>query len=185
MYVPNASNLLDPADHDFALQLVFQMTVRMATCREFAQDIQAVDEVHRQFWILEKSATPTRLLLPWFPGPARRRNDAATKELYMTLYTVVEKRRAAETPSSDAIDLLIAEGFENGEIIQVLLFLCSFSKMNELNIRLQFILAVIFAGVVNTGLNGVSHCFLDIQVGSSSLYSLCSMLGLSFPRGAS
>ncbi|PPQ98483.1 hypothetical protein CVT26_013884 [Gymnopilus dilepis] len=114
--------------------LVFQMTVRMATCREFAQDIQAVDEVHRQFWILEKSATPTRLLLPWFPGPARRRNDAATKELYMTLYTVVEKRRAAETPSSDAIDLLIAEGFENGEII-------------------QFILAVIFAGVVNTGLN--------------------------------
>ncbi|PPQ80150.1 hypothetical protein CVT26_011784 [Gymnopilus dilepis] len=114
--------------------LVFQMTVRMASCSELANDIPTMNEIQRLYWILEKSATPTSLLLPWFPGPAKRRKEAATKELFTKLYAVVEGRRSAAVPSSDAIDVLIGQGLPNEHII-------------------QFILSVVFAGVVNTGIN--------------------------------
>ncbi|KAF8890286.1 cytochrome P450 [Gymnopilus junonius] len=114
--------------------LVFQMTVRMATCDELANDVPTMNEMQRLYWVLEKSATPTALLLPWFPGPAKRRKEAATKELFTKLYTVVETRKAAEVPSSDAIDVLLGQGIPTEHII-------------------QFVLAVIFAGVVNTGIN--------------------------------
>jgi len=114
--------------------LVFQMTVRMATCRELASDTNTLDRLQTLYWTLEKSSTPTSLLLPWFPGPAKKRKTAATKELFEILDGYVERRKAATTPSSDAIDLLLGQDLDNGAII-------------------GFILSVIFAGVVNTGVN--------------------------------
>ncbi|KDR74009.1 hypothetical protein GALMADRAFT_71675 [Galerina marginata CBS 339.88] len=114
--------------------LVFQMTVRMASCSELANDLEAMDKIQKLYWTLEKSATPTALLLPWFPGPAKKKKEAATKELFVTLYGYVEGRRAAEVPSSDAIDVLIGQGMSTQMIV-------------------QFILSVVFAGVINTGIN--------------------------------
>ncbi|KAF5378786.1 hypothetical protein D9615_006939 [Tricholomella constricta] len=114
--------------------LVFQMTVRMATCRELASDIEEIKRLQADYWTLEKSATPTALLLPWFPSKAKRDKEAATKDLFMKLYGYVELRRAADVPSADAIDLLLAEGLSTEHIV-------------------GFILNVIFAGVVNTGIN--------------------------------
>ncbi|KDR74057.1 hypothetical protein GALMADRAFT_141795 [Galerina marginata CBS 339.88] len=114
--------------------LVFQMTVRMASCGELANDLPAMDRIQSQYWTLEKSATPLALLLPWFPSPAKKRKDAATKELFTTLYGYVEKRRAADVPTSDAIDILITQGLSSENIV-------------------QFILTFIFAGVINTGIN--------------------------------
>ncbi|GLB42444.1 putative cytochrome P450 [Lyophyllum shimeji] len=114
--------------------LVFQMTVRMATCRDLASDKEALDKLQHDYWVLEKSATPTALLLPWFPSKAKKDKETSTRNLFTQLYGYVEQRRAAEVPSADAIDLLIAEGLGNHEII-------------------SFILGTIFAGVVNTGIN--------------------------------
>jgi len=59
--------------------LVFQMTVRMASCTELAVDVKSVEEIQGLYWQLEKSATPTALLLPWFPGLAKRRKERVTK----------------------------------------------------------------------------------------------------------
>ncbi|KAF8182333.1 cytochrome P450 [Pholiota molesta] len=84
--------------------LVFQMTTRMATCDELSKDLQAIDEIQQLYWTLEKSATPTAFC---FLG---------------------------ESPSADAIDLLIGQGLSDPEIV-------------------QFILSVVFAGVINTGIN--------------------------------
>jgi sterol 14-demethylase len=114
--------------------LVFQMTVRMASCDELAKDLETMEKIQSLYWTLEKSATPTSLLLPWFPGPAKKRKEAATKELFMKLYGFVETRRAAEVPSSDAIDVCIGQGMATENIV-------------------QFVLSVIFAGVINTGIN--------------------------------
>ncbi|KAF8218507.1 cytochrome P450 [Tricholoma matsutake] len=116
--------------------LVWQMTVRMATCREFATNFDAIDKLQKDYWMLKNSATPTALLLPWFPSIATRNKKIATKNLYKTLHECVEKRTTS-TPSSDAIDVLLARGLSTDDTV-------------------RFILSAIFAGVVNTG---VSSCW--------------------------
>ncbi|KAF9457598.1 cytochrome P450 [Collybia nuda] len=122
---------IDPFKHVY--DLVFQMTVRMATCRELSTDLDAVTRLQGLYWTLEKSATPTSLLLPWFPGPAKRQKEVATKGIYALLDHFVECRRTADVPTSDAIDVLLSQGNDNQNIIAV-------------------IVGVIFAGVINTGI---------------------------------
>jgi hypothetical protein len=95
------------------------MTVRMATCNELASDLDQVNRIHSLYWDLEQTATAVALLLPWFPGKAKKTKKQATQELYILFSDYIEKRRAAEVPSSDAIDLMIQEGIDNSEIIQV------------------------------------------------------------------
>jgi sterol 14-demethylase len=51
------------------------------------------------------------------------------------LWKYVEDRKKASVPSSDAIDMLLGMGVNNQDIV-------------------QFVLGVIFAGVINTGING-------------------------------
>lgn len=111
------------------------MTVRMASCRELASDPVALSELQEHYWILEKSATPTALLLPWFPGSAKRAKEASTTALFKMLWNYVEDRKKAPVPNSDAIDVLLGMGVNNQDIV-------------------QFMLGVIFAGVINTGING-------------------------------
>ncbi|KAJ3517128.1 hypothetical protein NLJ89_g699 [Agrocybe chaxingu] len=113
--------------------LVFQMTVRMASCSELAKDRATLDELQKLYWQLEKSSTPTALLLPWFPGPAKKRKRTATKELFTKIYDIVEARRKAAVPSSDAVDVLLGQGQSTTEVV-------------------EFIVNIIFAGVVNTGM---------------------------------
>jgi cytochrome P450 len=113
------------------------MTVRMASCRELASDLPALTKLRQHFWILDESSTPTSLLFPWFPSPARRVKQTSTKVLHTMLWNYVEERKKAPLPTSDAIDLLLGEGLSNNEII-------------------QFVLGVIFAGVINTGVNCTS-----------------------------
>jgi sterol 14-demethylase len=113
--------------------LVFQMTVRMASCGELAADSKAVKNMSDLYWKLEKSATPVGLLLPRFPGTAKKNKEEATTGLYVMLSHYVDIRRKAEVPNSDAIDILIADGDDNTTII-------------------SFVLSIVFAGVVNTGM---------------------------------
>ncbi|KAG6811696.1 hypothetical protein H0H92_006203 [Tricholoma furcatifolium] len=97
--------------------LVFQVTVYMATCRELASDLDAVKRLHMDYWRLEKSATPVALLLPWFPSQAKKEKEKAMTRLYLTLCSYVDARRAAKTPSSDAIDLLLREGVGTEDLV--------------------------------------------------------------------
>ncbi|KAF9546460.1 cytochrome P450 [Agrocybe pediades] len=126
------SGKIDPFKNIY--DLVFQMTVRMSTCGELARDLDTIEKIQSLYWTLEKSATPTVLLLPWFPSAAKKRKDEATKELFIMLYGVVEARRHAAVPSADAIDVMIQQGMDTNNIV-------------------QFILSIIFAGLVNTGIN--------------------------------
>ena len=98
------------------------MTVRMASCAELSSNIKEVEEIQNLYWTLENSSTPTSLLLPWFPGSAKRRRQVATKELYTKLERYVEMRRNATVPSSDAIDILLAQGAGNQEIVGVSIY---------------------------------------------------------------
>jgi hypothetical protein len=112
--------------------LVFQMTVRMATCEELATDVEKIQKMNDLYWKLEKNSTAMSLLLPWFPGTARRNKNEATKSLYTMLYHYVDLRRKAEVPSSDAIDILIADGEDNIAIISVGVILLLFLLWSRL-----------------------------------------------------
>jgi len=94
------------------------MTARMTTCRDLAGNEADLKRIGELFLTLQTSATPTSLLFPWFPSPARKRGKEATMEMYTMLYTYVESRRYAEL-SSDAIDFLIADGDTNQNIVGV------------------------------------------------------------------
>ena len=111
------------------------MTVTMASCRELASDIPAITEFQRQFLLLERNASTLSILFPWLPLPAKRAKETSIKYLYTTLWHYVEERRKALVPTSNTIDVLLGQGLKNEDII-------------------QFMLAFIFAGVINTGING-------------------------------
>ena len=102
----------------FPYQLVFVMTARMTTCHDLVKNEADLKKISKLFLTLQTSSTPTSLLLPWFPSPARKAGKEATTELFTMLYTYVETRRDAEL-TSDAIDVLIAEGETTQNIVGV------------------------------------------------------------------
>ncbi len=91
----------------------------MITCRELSQDKAAIEKMAALYWTLEKSATPTALLLPWIPSPAKRMRKAAVTELYIHVVKYVKARRAAGATSSDPIDVLIQNGDSDPIIVNV------------------------------------------------------------------
>jgi len=100
-------------------KLVFQMTVRMATCQELAADKQTIADLRRHYFDIAQSSTPVSVLLPWFPSLARKTKTKSTRELYLLIKKYVTMRREAKIPSSDPIDLLIAQGDSDDDIIGV------------------------------------------------------------------
>ena len=96
------------------------MSTRLAVCEDLAKNEAHLKRVVELFSVVHAGSTPTALLLPWFPGPARKAIKDSTTELFMLLYTYVENRRHAE-PTGEAIDILIADGETTQIIVQVLL----------------------------------------------------------------
>jgi hypothetical protein len=111
--------------------LVFTMTVRMASCKDLASDPATIRQLSDLYWKLEKSATPVGLLFPWFPGSAKKNKEQALKGLHGILSHCVEIRRRAEVPNLDAIDVLIAAGVDTTYIVQVASSDCSPSSCSH------------------------------------------------------
>jgi hypothetical protein len=95
------------------------MTIRLGTCKELAEDKEAITQLAGHYWNLEKSTTPVSVLLPWFPGPAKKAKAKATMGLYTLLSSYVRLRRGASTPTMDSLDHLIGQGLSDGDIISV------------------------------------------------------------------
>ena len=95
------------------------MTVRLAACREIAEDKVTVSKLIQIYWDLERGVSPISVLFPWFPSAARKRKNNATKELYLMLHTYVEARRNAAVPNTDTIDIFIADGCSITTIVSV------------------------------------------------------------------
>jgi len=100
-------------------QIVFQLTIRMSTCRELSRDKATVEKMAGLYLTLERSVTPMAILLPWIPSPAKRMRKAATRELYNQVIMHVAARRAAGATTSDAIDVLIQNGVSDPIITDV------------------------------------------------------------------
>ncbi|KAJ7184289.1 cytochrome P450 [Mycena filopes] len=135
------SGKIDPFQETY--NLLFQMTIRMATCRELADDPHDTARLSELFLLHEQAASPISLLLPWLPGRAKQTKEKATRALFDLLSAYVDLRRKSSVRSTDAIDMLIADGHDDVTVI-------------------AFTLGVIPAGVVNTGLN---VCWTIIHLG--------------------
>ncbi|KAF8996245.1 cytochrome P450 [Cyathus striatus] len=122
---------IDPFQNIY--DLVVQMTLRMTTCNELAKNYDDIHLLQKYYLDLQKNLSPVSLLLPWFPSIAKRKKEISTAGLYTILKKYVDMRRIAESPSSDAIDVLLSKGEAEHEII-------------------GFILSIISAGVFYTGM---------------------------------
>ena len=98
---------------------MFQLTVRVATCKELSEDKEAVNRLAEHYWNLEKSATAVAILLPWFPSSAKKLKKQSTMALYTTILSYVHLRRKASVPSTDPIDFFISEGASDHDIVEV------------------------------------------------------------------
>ncbi|KJA23082.1 hypothetical protein HYPSUDRAFT_601084 [Hypholoma sublateritium FD-334 SS-4] len=114
--------------------IIFEMTARLAACRELAEDKQAIRKLIDIYLDLEHGVTAGSILFPWFPSPSRKAKANATAALYGFLNSYVELRRKDPVTSTDTIDVFIAEGCNNPTIVAV-------------------IMNIVFAGVINTGVN--------------------------------
>ncbi|KAG6887785.1 hypothetical protein C0995_012765 [Termitomyces sp. Mi166 len=98
-------------------ELIFQTTVRVATCRELSENKKVVSQLDHCYWTLEKSATPFALLFPSLPCPAKKAKQETTRKMYDILSGYVNLRRNATEQTTDAIDVLIAGGDSDDAII--------------------------------------------------------------------
>lgn len=89
----------------------------MATCRELTENETDLKRIEKLFMDLQSSATPISLVLTWFLSPAKMSGMLATTELFTMLRSYVDNRRNA-VPSSDAIDMLIADGESTQVIVE-------------------------------------------------------------------
>lgn len=104
-----------------ALQMVFQLTIRAAACREVADDPALVKRVAKLYWDMEKGATPTSVLLSWLPSPARKRKQKATTELYLLFKNLLDKRIEEGRTEDDPAQYLLDEGDSVNDIITFIL----------------------------------------------------------------
>ena len=98
---------------------MFQLTVRMASCRELSEDKEAVVQLAKDYIDIEKNGTTVTILFPWLPSFAKRAKKKATKALYDTFLSYVKIRRNSSTPSNDPIDFFISQGLSDHVIIEV------------------------------------------------------------------
>ncbi|KAF9522380.1 cytochrome P450 [Crepidotus variabilis] len=124
--------------------LVFQMTIRMATCHELSQDPEMIEKLSKIYRDIESSATPMRLLLPWIPSPSKKLVGRATMELYLLFLKYVQANRAAGAETNDPIDILIRNGDDDNDIVELMI-------------------GIVFAGFVNTGVNA---CWALLYLGT-------------------
>jgi len=94
------------------------MTARMATCRDLSKNEADLNKIREVFLVIQASSTPVSLLLSYF-SPSRKTAKQVTSELYTLLQDNVETRRRALEFTSDAIDVLIADGETTKNIVGV------------------------------------------------------------------
>lgn len=95
------------------------MTARLSACQELAEDKDAMGKLIKVFSALEEGTSPPSILFPWLPNSSRKLRAKATGSLYRILNSYVEGRRNDPEQTSDAIDVLIADGCSSPTIVSV------------------------------------------------------------------
>ena len=98
-------------------KMVFQLTARALACREIADSPETVARMAELYWDMEKGATATAVLLPWFPSAARKQKEKATTDLYLLLKGALDKRLEEGRTEEDSAQALLDDGDSVNDIV--------------------------------------------------------------------
>ncbi|KAG9081346.1 hypothetical protein FRC06_005626, partial [Ceratobasidium sp. 370] len=115
--------------------IVFQLTIRFASCGEIADSVERCQRLETLYWRVQKGWTPASVLLPWLPSSARDQKKAATREIYFWFDSIIRARKQENRRQEDALQTLLDSGDSTAGVI-------------------EFMLGTLFAGILNTGLMG-------------------------------
>ncbi|KAG7093008.1 hypothetical protein E1B28_009307 [Marasmius oreades] len=125
-------------------EIVFALSVRLSTCHEFIEDPAKVNKLMSIFERLEAGSTPTGLILPWLPTPARVGRTIAGAQLYTMISKVVRNRQQHDIRREDPLQALIDKKFPMADIT-------------------RFTATTLFAAVTNTG-NALCWVLIYLEV---------------------
>lgn len=111
------------------MQMIFQLTTRTLAFAEIANSPELVKRIAKLYWNAEEGSTPTSVLLPWFPSPARNLRRAASTEMYNLCKKLYDERMAECKVYDDSVQILIKEGDDVHQIIDVRLRDFEFSNV--------------------------------------------------------
>ena len=154
------------------------MNIRFATCSALSEDRAAVNRLANIFRDIETNTSPISSLLPWFPTLGKKPRQMATKALHSTLLSYVDLQRKASTSAMEPIDFFISQGMSDDIVVGVSE---SCDRLRYILMFQQMIVNIIFAGLVNTGVNckcSASQCHVELVRSSHN----SSMLGLAPSR---
>lgn len=109
--------ITDPFESVF--ELVYQLTMRTVACTEIADDPVLLARTLHLYQEVESAATPTVVMFPSLPSPAKLRRMYAGAQLYMIFKKIVDTRRATGTRHDDALQFLMDSGDDIRSIISV------------------------------------------------------------------
>jgi hypothetical protein len=111
------NGITDPFDSVY--KIVFQLTMRTVGCNEIANDPRLQAKTLSFFETIERSATPSRVIFPWLPTPAKLKQSYAGGALFMMFQGIVNERKKTGKQEEDALQLMIDHGDDVSMIIRV------------------------------------------------------------------
>lgn len=109
----------------------------MVGAREIAEDRTKLSKALGLFEDIEASSTPTGIIMPWLPIPAKLRRYLSGARLAMMFSPIINERKATGRREDDALQYLIdcGDGLKN---------------------IITFVLGALFAGQLNSGINAAA-----------------------------
>ncbi|CAA9957164.1 cytochrome P450 6A1 [Pyrenophora teres f. maculata] len=114
--------------------IVFRLTIRTLGANEIVEDESLLEAFSKNFEIIDKSSNATTIRFPKFPSPSLLKRYFAGAQLYALVAKIIKTRAKTEKKHDDALQFLQDQGGSTFDIV-------------------RFILAALFAGVLNSGIN--------------------------------
>ncbi|KIW08112.1 hypothetical protein, variant [Verruconis gallopava] len=135
--------ITDPFDSIY--KLVYLLTQRAVGANEIARDRKLMDTTLSLFEMIEQSAKPYQVIIPWLPSLALVKRFYAGMRMYMIFERLVKARQKGGTREDDPLQYLIDEGDDTKTII-------------------SFVVGALFAGQLNSGINAAwVLCYLAVN----------------------
>ncbi|KAJ7631222.1 cytochrome P450 [Roridomyces roridus] len=116
-------------------QMVFAISLPLCGCQHLASNPKTVATLINIFDRLDDGATPSALLFPWVPTPARVRRFLAGIQLYRMTKSLVEfERQRSDIDEEDPLQDLIKQNYPVSEVARIIASILFASVVNTANV---------------------------------------------------